>query len=576
MRLIRLALAAALLSLPLSGTARAEGDYGAYLAARVAGANSDYRQASTWYTRALIADPANAALMEGAILAHLSAGSIDAAVAVARRMQASGKASQAAQLALLADQAQRGDFAAILADLDAGRSIGMLLDGLSRAWAELGQGRMSEATAEFDKLAAIDGVKAFGLYHKALALASVGDFEGADDILSGRAAGELRLTRRGLVARVQILSQLERNDEAVALLDAGFAAEIDPAVGALRARLAAGETLPYTIARNATEGLSETFFTLGLALNGEADDGYTLLYARIAAYLRPDHPEAVLLAAAMLENQGQYDLAVEAYATIPPSQDGFFAAEIGRARALQAGGQTEAALEVLRALTRRHPTLVSVHLALADALRREERWAEAVTSYDAAVALAGPPEADDWSIYYSRGIARERLKDWARAEPDFRQALALNPDQPQVLNYLGYSFIDRNENLDEALAMIERAVAQSPDSGYIVDSLAWGLFRLGRYDEALAPMERASLLEPVDPTVTDHLGDVYWAVDRKMEARFQWRRALSFNPDEEQAARIRKKLEIGLDAVLAEEGAPALQAVADRAAQAAPPVKDAD
>lgn len=562
MRLSRLALFAALVALPLSGTARADGDYGAYLAARIAGSNNDYRQASTWYTRALIADPANAALMDGAILANLSAGNVEAAISVARRMQAAGTTSQAAQLALLADQAQRGEFPAILADLDAGRSIGALVDGLTRAWAELGQGRMSEATAEFDKLAANNGVRAFGLYHKALALASVGDFEGADDILSGRAGGELRLTRRGLIARVQILSQLEKDDEAVALLDSGFAADVDPSIAALRTRLAAGETLPYTIARNATEGLSETFFTLALALSGEADDGYTLLYARIAAYLRPDHNEAVLLSAAMLENQKQFDLAVAAYSSIKPGDDGFFAAEIGRARALEEGGQIEAALEVLRALTRSHPAQISVHLALADALRREERWTEAVAAYDAALALAGAPKPEDWAIYYSRGISYERSKNWPRAEADLRQALALNPGQPQVLNYLGYSYIDRNENLAEALAMIERAVKQSPDSGYIVDSLAWGYFRLGRYAEALEPMERASLLEPVDPTVTDHLGDVYWAVGRKMEARFQWRRALSFNPDEEQAARIRKKLDIGLDGVLAEEGAPALQEVA--------------
>ena len=576
MRLSRLALLAALMALPFSRTARADGDYGAYLAARIAGSNSDYREASSWFTRALIADPANAALMDGAILAHLSAGNMDAAIAVARRMQQTTTASQAAQLALLADQSQRGDFAAILADLDAGRSIGMLLDGLTRAWADLGQGKMSEATEEFDKLAANSGVKAFGLYHKALALASVGDFEGADDILSGRAAGELRLTRRGLIARVQILSQLEKNDEAVALLDKGFAAEVDPAIAAIKARLQAGETLPYTVARNAGEGLAETFFTLALALNGEADDGYTLLYSRIAAHIRPDHSEAVLLSAAMLENQGQYDLAVAAYGSIPPGEDGFFAAELGRARALQASGQTEAALEVLRALTRSNANLVSVHLALADALRREERWAEAVTSYDAAIALAGTPAPEDWGLYYSRGIAHERLKDWPKAESDFRQALALNPDQPQVLNYLGYSYIDRNENLTEALEMIERAVRQSPDSGYIVDSLAWGLFRLGRYAEALEPMERASLLEPVDPTVTDHLGDVYWAVDRKMEARFQWRRALSFNPDEEQAARIRKKLDLGLDAVLAAEGAPALQEVAADAPAPVAPVPPAD
>ena len=160
---------------------------------------------------------------------------------------------------------------------------------------------------------------------------------------------------------------------------------------------------------------------------------------------------------------------------------------------------------------------------------------------------------NDWVLFFYRGICHEQSKDWPAAEADFRRALELNPTQPQVLNYLGYGLVDRGEKLDEALAMIEKAVAGDPDKGYIIDSLAWALFRLGRYEEAVEPMERASLLEPVDPIVTDHLGDVYWMVGRKLEAQFQWRRALSFEPTEKDAERIRRKLEIGLDAVMAEE-----------------------
>jgi Flp pilus assembly protein TadD len=367
-----------------------------------------------------------------------------------------------------------------------------------------------------------------------------------------------------VIAHAEILAQLDRPADAAALVgevarDAG-----DPGLAALGDRLAAGEPIPWTSARNATEGMAEVFFTLALALNGEADPGYTLLYARIAAWLRPDHAEAVLLAASMLEEQQQFDLAVETYTAIPPDNASAFAAEIGRARALEAAGRGEAAVEVLRAVARGYPDLLSVHVALGDALRRMERWDEAAPVYETAVVLLGTPQPEHWSLFFSRAIVFERMKVWDRAEPDFRQALALNPDQPQVLNYLGYSFLEQNRNLDEALGMIERAVAQSPDSGYIVDSLAWGLFRLGRYAEAVEPMERASLLEPVDPVVTDHLGDIYWAVGRKMEARFQWRRALSFGPEEKEAARIRRKLEVGLDAVLAEEGLPSLAEVAAR------------
>jgi tetratricopeptide (TPR) repeat protein len=537
-------------------------DSGAYLAARVAGAADDYREAAHWFTRALAASPNDLWLMDGVITAHIGAGDIDAAVPVARRLRAADAQSQAAELALIADEARRGDYAALAQLPEGGRTGALLLDGLINAWAELGAGKMSDALANLDALARTEGLQAFGLFHKALALASVGDFEGAEEILSGDVAGAINVMRRGTIAHVQILSQLERNADAIAVLDKGFPGETDPAVRSLRARLKAGEPVPFDVTRNVTDGLAEVFFTLALALNGEAEDGFTLQYARIAAYLRPDNAEALLLVGAMLENQQQFDLATAAYAQVPQSDGGFFAAEIGRARALNGAGNLEAALEVLHAQARTMPNQISVHLALADMLRGAERWPEAAAAYDAAVGLIPqPPTSPYWTVYYSRAIAFERQKLWDQAEADFRQALVLEPEQPQVLNYLGYSYLERGENFEEALDMIERAVAQRPDSGYIIDSLAWGYFLAGRYAEAVDPMERASLLEPVDPTVTDHLGDVYWAVGRKLEANFQWRRALSFDPAEDVAVRIRRKLEIGLDAVLAEEGAAPLKSV---------------
>ncbi len=559
-------LAAALMAMwtqPL--TAQAQGiDPGAYLAARVAGAHDDYREAAHWYTRALIASPDDVWLMDGAIVAQLGAGNLDAAIAVAQRLKSKGAKSQAAELVLIADQAKRGDYEAMKAPAEGGRTGALLLDGLIRAWGELGTGQMSEALEAFDAMATTEGLQAFGLFHKALALASVGDFEGAEKIFAGEAGGTITVMRRGTLAHAQILSQLERNEDALALLDKAFPGESDSALDALRARLQAGEAVPFDVTRNVTDGIAEVFFTLALALNGEASDSFTLQYARIAAYLRPDHAEAILLAGGLLENLGQFDLATEAYATVPRDDGGFFAAEIGRARTLNGAGNLEAALEVLNGLQRSNPDQISVHLALADMLRGAERWKEASAAYDAAIALIPEPATPGyWSIYYSRAITLERQKIWEPAEVVFRKALELAPDQPQVLNSLGYSVLERGENYEEALAMIERAVAQRPEAGYIIDSLAWGYFLAGRYAEAVEPMERASLLEPVDPTVTDHLGDVYWAVGRKLEANFQWRRALSFDPDEELAARIRRKLDIGLDALLKDEGAKSLADVAN-------------
>ena len=536
-------------------------DAGAYLAARVAGGASDYRPAADWFGRALLADPANPALLESAVLANIAIGEFPKAAELARRLQKTGSKSQVGQIAILSELIKAGDFAAILRDGKAGASVGALPDGLIAAWAQLGNGKMTEALAGFDALTKLDGMKAFGLYHKALALASAGDFEGADGILSGRAAGPLQVMRRGVIAHAEILSQLERNKDAADLLDRTFGAAGDPTVDALRKKLAAGETLPYDIARDAKDGIAEVFFSIATAMSGEAEPGFTLVHARVTAYLRPDHTDAVLMVAGLLEQQGQSDLATAAYAMIAPTDPAFYVAEIGRAEALYGNGKKDAALEVLQGLARSNPNIMGVQMALGDASRRAEKFADAVKAYDAAIALVGKPEARHWPLFYSRGISKEQSKDWPGAEVDFRQALSLQPDQPQVLNYLGYSFLDRNENLDEALDMIKRAVAAEPESGYILDSLAWAFYRLGRYDEAVVPMEKASLLEPVDAVVTDHLGDVYWAVGRKLEAAFQWQRAASFEPSEKDAARIKRKLEVGLDAVLAEEGVPPLKPV---------------
>lgn len=550
-------------ALPAPAQEAPRGSAGAFLAARVAASESDFRAAAEWYGRLVETGVSDPATLEGAVIAHLSLGEVERAAELARLLVQKGGRSQTAFIALMADQVKRGDFTALIADIKAGRSVGKLLDDLVLAWAALGEGRMSDAVADFDTIAKAQGLEAFGLYHKALALASAGDFEGADAILSGAEAGQIALMRRGAIAHAQVLSQLERNADALALLDRAFGTGPDIQVDALRARLKAGEPVPFDIVRNAGDGVAEVFYTLASVLRGEAEDGYTLIYARVTTYLRPEHTEARLMSAGLLEAVGQYALAGETYAAIPQDDPAYHVAEIGRADTLIADGKVDAALEVLTALARSHGQMIEVHSALGDALRREERFAEAVEPYTAAIELISAPEQRHWTLYYSRGIAHERSGKWPEAEADFRKALELNPDQPQVLNYLGYSFVDRGENLEEALGMIERAVAAQPDAGYIIDSLAWALFRLGRYEEAVEPMERASLLEPVDPVVTDHLGDVYWAVGRKLEARFQWHRALSFDPEEKEAQRIRRKLEVGLDAVLAEEGAKPLTEVAN-------------
>lgn len=547
---LALGLAAALPAAAENGAA------GPYLAGRLASMESDYVAASDYFTRALVSDPTDPRLLEDAIISQVGRGGAEQAVPPARALETLGAKSQIADLVVLADLARRGDFAAAVAELDKGRSAGVLVDGLFRAWALVGQGQMSDATVAFDKVASASGSRAFGLYHKALALASVGDFEGADRIFSGEEGGPLRATRRGVLAHAEILSQLERNPAAVELIDKVLGDTPDPMFATLKAELQAGKPVTFDMVPNATAGLAEVFFTVASALQGESADIDTLAYARMAEYLAPGDAEIALLVAQILEAQGQHDLATETYAKIPADDPAYVAAELGRSDALIAADRTEAGIEVLEQLARAHPDRADILGALGDILRREERFAESAAAYDKAIATFTAEDPGQWVLYYTRGIARERTKDWPGAEADFRKALALRPDQPAVLNYLGYSYLERKENYDEALAMIEKAVAERPDDGAVVDSLGWALYRLGRYDEAVGHLETAVELMPVDPVVNDHLGDIYWAVGRNLEAEFQWKRALSFKPyTEEEAARIRRKLEIGLDAVLKEEGA---------------------
>lgn len=549
----------AALAVTLGAPLRAEDPHnaGSYLSARVAEAENDFPAAVEWYARALEKDPANAQLLEGAILAQIGVGDLDLAAATADKLKPliGDAQSQLAELALLTREAKTEDYAALLAAGEAGRDVGDLSNSLVAAWAKVGEGKMSEAVEAFDAISAKQGFEAFGLYHKALALAMVGDFQGADDIFSGKASGPITMMRRGVLAHAQVLSQLERNADALALLDQSFGKRPDPVVDAMRRRLEAGEPVPFDTVRTARDGIAETFYTIATALSGQDDPVYALIHLRIATFLQPENADAMLMTGDVLASLGLNDLAVQTFVGFPEDSPYHIGAEIGRANALKAQDKADAAIEVLQGLARDYPDLVSVQFSLADMLRNEERFDEAEVAYGAAIALRGEPTPDDWVLYFYRGICHEQSKDWAPAEADFRKALELNPTQPQVLNYLGYGLVDRGEKLDEALGMIQKAVDADPKQGYILDSLAWAYFKLGRYDDALEPMERASLLEPVDPIVTDHLGDVYWMVGRKREAEFQWRRALSFNPAEKDAARILRKLEIGLDAVMAEEAA---------------------
>lgn len=536
---------------------------GAYLAARQAITEHDYAAAAEYYARAVKQDPTNTQLMEGAIIAYMAQGDLEAATSFARRFQEMGEANPVSEMILTADQLSREEFAAVIADFEAGREVGPLLDGVLLGWSHMGLGNVSKAMDAFDQVSNNKALSPFANYHKALALSHVGDLEGADALFALGEEGKTQLTRLGVITHAQILGQLDREGDALALLERVFGADPDPEIAALRAALESGNVPPVSALASPVEGVAEALFSMATLLSDSTDETFILIYSRAAEALSPKNSSAILFSAEILERQGQFDLATEAYNRISRDDPAFHMAELGRAEALRSSGKTEAAIEVMEQLAKSHPNLPDVHRALGDLLRAQERYADAALAYDKAIEALPVSDGSHWILYYARGIAHERADEWPKAEADFRKALELEPNQPNVLNYLGYSFLELGHNYDEALSMIERAVKERPNDGAIVDSYGWALYRLGRYEEAVEPMERAASLLAVDPVINDHLGDVLWAVGRVTEAEFQWRRALSFDPEEEEAARIRRKLEVGLDAVLEEEGAEPLAVAHD-------------
>lgn len=529
---------------------------GAYLAAMQADYRNDYAEAAAYFDRALTVAPDDPGLLNSTVVSRVALGDVAGARAAAERLATVDPANAVAALVLLADSLAAGDFDRADAILEAqGPQMNPLLGGLVAGWIEVGRQNFPAAEAAFDAMNGNEALAAYGQYHKALALAFAGDFVSADRILAGGADGPLHLNRSAIVAHAEILAQMGRASDAIALIDTALAGGVpDAPLIDLRDRLAAGADVPFGQITDARDGAAEAFLTLADALNTEQSARVALVHARLAAHIRPGLVEARLLAADVLESEEQYALANEALAGVPPESPWYVATEIRRADTQRSGGDPEGGIATLTALAASDRDAIEVDSALGDALRMAERFPEAVIAYTRAIDRIEEPMPAHWVLYYTRGISNERAGDWPAAEADFRAALKLQPDQPLVLNYLGYSMVEKRENLDEALAMIEKAVRGQPDDGYITDSLGWVYYRLGRYQDAVDPMLRAVELTPDDPVINDHLGDVLWMVGREREAEFQWRRALSFGPaDDLDMDRIRKKLDVGLDEVLKTE-----------------------
>jgi tetratricopeptide (TPR) repeat protein len=520
---------------------------GAYLSARHAQMARDNTRAADLYARALAFAPDNPELLRRTFSSMASEGRIDEAAVLAERMKKDDINIQMATLVLAVHAAKTGQYSNAEAELATLPDSGFnnFIVPLLQAWSKTARGETAAAIAALKPMEDTRGFESFANLHGALILDLANDKAGAAErynkVLAG--AGTFIRAVQAVASFYARNGQVEKAREIYLHFEAA-----NPESGLGRvgmAELASG-VKPERLINNPHEGMAEALFDLASLLHQQNLDEVALVLGRLALYLQPDFDIAELLIADIMENAGQGDKAVAIYESLPPNSPFAWPARLRAAAVLDDLGRTDEAVARLEVLANEQPKRVDALVTMGDILRSRERFAEAVTAYDRAFARIPKLDKRYWGLLYARGIALERTKQWDRAEADFVKALEFNPDQPYLLNYLGYSWVERGVHLDQALKLIEKAVKLRPEDGYIVDSMGWVLYMLGSYDSAVTNLERAAELKPQDPVINDHLGDAYWQVGRQMEARFQWRRALSLKPEAELSRTIQSKLARGL------------------------------
>lgn len=527
--------------------------YGNYLAGIHARAQNDSAAASSFMNQVLKEDPKNVSVLQMAFLLRLQEGAAEQALPLARQLLLSQPDNQLAGLNLIGDAFRKRDYTQAKTLIDAldEQGLGELLKPLLGAWATAGMGNIDAALAALDPASKRKSFQPFYSFHRALLASQAGRDALAEKYFTDLLGDNGNRSIRGAQAFGAYLETRNNYPRAAEIYRSFLQpAQPHPILTAALAHNAAGRPAQLLI-KDPASGAAEVLYGLASVLSQDAAPGaLPLIYLRLAAFIRPDFEEARILLAGVLDGLTRLEEANTIYAGITEGSAHFETAQIQWAVNLDALKQTDAAIKHLRDYVSKYPDRSrQAILALADLLRTHERYDEAIPLYNRVVSDLGAIQPHHWPTLYARGITLERAGKWPLAERDLLHALELQPDQPNVLNYLAYSWIDQGLYLDRAMTMIENAAQQRPDDGAIIDSLGWVQYRTGDFNKAVETLENAVRLMPQDAVINDHLGDAYWQVGRRLEAQFQWQRALSFDPEPKVRRDLEKKLQSGLETI---------------------------
>jgi tetratricopeptide (TPR) repeat protein len=533
---------------PSKGDLKSLTPTGSYLAARHASVERDASSAAAFYRSALRTDPKNNELLDRAFISSLADGDIDEAVKLADRVLTVDKSNRVARLVVGVRDLKQKKYATAQSNINQSvrGPITDLVATLLSGWASYGAGDAKSAIANIDKLTGPEWYPIFKDLHAGMIL----ELAGREKDAGARFERAYKLDDSMLRIADGYARWLSRNKDgasAMAIYEAfnKKLARHPLVLEGLRDTRAGKKLTP--LVDSAQAGGAEALYGIGATLTRRGGEDLALVYLQLALYLSPNHPLALLSLADLYESVKKPTMAVKVYERMPAGSPLKRNAQIQLATNLDAADRSEEAIKILKGVIAEDSKDIEAVMALGNIERGRKKFADCVQTYSQGIdALPQANEKTNWVYYYYRGICEERSKQWSKAEADMRKALDLQPEQPHVLNYLGYSWIDQGINLDEGMKMIKRAVDQRPDDGYIVDSLGWAFFRIGNFEDAVKNLERAIDLKPEDPTINDHLGDAYWRIGRTLEAKFQWAHARDLKPEPEDLPKITAKIENGL------------------------------
>ena len=520
---------------------------GKYLVASEAVGNKDFDRAAKSYLSILEIDSADTVVLQEALIFSVLADDLDSAWRLSSFIEKNGFQISSSGLVAIARSSKDADLDRVQSLLTKyEESLPKFLISFVNGWTEIAKGNFDSGISIFKKL---DGTMRYlALYNCAVAHAMKGDFVNASLYLKEVEGKNLQLNERQLRAQAQIYSNNDEIDKAIMLLQSNNLNLNNTLFRWELGQLKKGNRIKFDAFKSSTDALASIFYLMGSSSDEESNNSIAaIFYIQLAEFMSEEKDYYNLRLAETFARMQALNYSTKKYKKVPSKSIFYLKAQLGIVDNLVKKDQNEEGTEVLKKLIKQGFNEFALFDSLADIFRAKEDYETAIKYYNRALGkFDGEITTNKWATFFVRGIAHDQVGNWEQAKVDLSTALRLYPNHPEVLNYFGYSLIERNESLDKALGMIEDAVAQKPESGYIIDSLAWGLFRLGHYNEAIVPMEKAVELEPHDPIVNDHLGDILWMIGRKREARFQWNRALLFGPTQENKEKIKKKLRSGL------------------------------